>query len=759
MGMPIDLDKVSQILRSARDRGEIALLETEGLTILEAMGIPVPAHLFVEDALAVTKVDLSFFSGNKIVIKVISPLILHKSDVGGVAVVPKELDAIVLTVGAMERKFRGEALVGFTLNQYVPHDAALGNELLLGARWTDDFGPVIIFGPGGIYAEFLATHFKAGSDVSIHSPRLTSPDDLVLNLQQPAVTQLMTGGLRGQRPNVSLDQITEVVRKFGEISAPLMPALISECEINPLVITGHGLMALDILIKLGVGPKQRSPGRPIHKIKNLLQPRSAAIIGVSEKLNPGHIILNNLIREGFSRDRIAVVKPGVESLEGCPCYPDVASLPEPVDLFIISVDAAQAPGVITDIIKGQKAESIILIPGGLEEKQGTEEIISGMQKILDESRGSEWGGPIINGGNCLGVRSHPGHYDTMFIPEYKLPVPKGPVAPLAILSQSGAFAVSTASKLAEINPRYSITLGNQMDLTVGDYLMYLKDDLEIEIFAVYVEGFRPLDGLRFLEAATEITASGRTIVFYRAGRTSAGAHAAASHTASIAGDYAVTRQLAECAGVIVAETLADFEDLTRLFVSFRDKEVRGWRLGAVSNAGFECVAIADNLGQFRLATFQPSTVARLQHIFTEARIERVVDVHNPIDLTPMTGDSAYEQTIQAVMEDAQVDVGIIGCVPLTSALNSLPPGTGHRDDLFREGSIVMRMIKLREEVSKPWMAVIDSGSLYDPMASLLEARGIPTFRTADRALILFNIYCREKMRRTARRQASIALIK
>jgi acyl-CoA synthetase (NDP forming) len=257
----------------------------------------------------------------------------------------------------------------------------------------------------------------------------------------------------------------------------------------------------------------------------------------------------------------------------------------------------------------------------------------------------------------------------------------------------------------------------------------------------------------------EITASGRTILYYRAGRTAAGAHAAASHTAAIAGDYAVTRQLAECAGVIVAETIADFEDLTRMFTYSRNKVVKGWRLGALSNAGFECVAMADNLGNFRLASFEAATMIRLQGIFKEARIEQVVDLHNPIDLTPMTGDLAYEQAIRAVMEDGHVDAGIIGCVPLTVALNTLPPAPGHRDDLLREDSIVMRMARLNQEISKPWLVVIDSGPLYDPMARLLEERGIPTFRTADRALGLFNIFCQEKMRTTARLLAPIAHVR
>ena len=207
------------------------------------------------------------------------------------------------------------------------------------------------------------------------------------------------------------------------------------------------------------------------------------------------------------------------------------------------MDAAQASAALVEIIEREKAESVVLIPGGLEEKAGSEAIVARMHAALARSRSSAWGGPVINGGNCLGIRSVPGRYDTTFIPEYKLPVPKGEPSRLAIISQSGAFAVSKASKLSAVNPKYSITLGNQMDLTVGDYLTYLKDDAGIDLFAVYVEGFRPLDGLRFLEAAREIASQGRTVILYRAGRTPAGAQASASHTASIAGDYAVMRAL------------------------------------------------------------------------------------------------------------------------------------------------------------------------------------------------------------------------
>jgi len=340
----------------------------------------------------------------------------------------------------------------------------------------------------------------------------------------------------------------------------------------------------------------------------------------------------------------------------------------------------------------------------------------------------------------------PGRYDTMFIPEYKLPAPSGPVSPVAFVSQSGAFAVSRMSKLGRLNPKYAITLGNQMDLTVGDYLTYLKDDPGLEVFAVYVEGFTRLDGLDFLRAARAITASGRCVLLYRAGRTAEGAKASASHTASIAGDYTVTSELAKAAGVIVAESLADFEDLVRLFTLLRHKRADGVRLGAVSNAGFECVAVADTLGRFTLPAFDGATSSRLEAIFRAAKIDSVVDVHNPIDLTPMTGDAAYEDVVRAVLEADGIDIGIVGAVPLTSALNTLPAGLAHAEDLTRPDAVGLRLARLKDELPKAFVAVVDAGAVYDPLVALLEQHGVPTFRTADTALRLFNVFVAARLR-------------
>jgi acyl-CoA synthetase (NDP forming) len=287
-------------------------------------------------------------------------------------------------------------------------------------------------------------------------------------------------------------------------------------------------------------------------------------------------------------------------------------------------------------------------------------------------------------------------------------------------------------------------------------LNYLKDDPELEIFAVYVEGFAPLDGMAVLKAAREITASGRIVTLYRAGRTPAGAAASSSHTASIAGDYSVTRELCKAAGVMVADTLGEFEQLVKLSTLLRRKRVRGLRLGAVSNAGFECVAIADNLGTFTLPSLRERTADRLRSILKQRKIDSVVDVHNPLDVTPMMDDEAFEKAVRIVLEDENIDVGVVGCVPLTAALDTLASGRGHHENVYRSTSIGMRLARLNDETSKPWIAVIDAGSLYDPLADLLEENGIPTFRTADEALKSFNLFCTAVMGICERSEVAIA---
>jgi acyl-CoA synthetase (NDP forming) len=438
---------------------------------------------------------------------------------------------------------------------------------------------------------------------------------------------------------------------------------------------------------------------------------------------------------------LSIVKPGLELMEGCPCYPDIAALPSPVDLLIVSVSAASVPEVLSETIALRKAETVILIPGGLGEKQGSAHLGEGVQRSLAESRMTAWGGPLINGGNCLGIRSQPGRYDTFFLPEHSMPPIGDDEGNVALVAQSGAFLASKMSKLPGLRVRYAISVGNQIDLTVGDYLTHLQDDEGVDLFGVYVEGFKDLDGERFLEAARRITDTGRRVVLYRAGRSRSGVDAAASHTAAVAGSYPVSRALARQAGVLVAQTLEDFEGLLQLCSRLVGRSAGEMRVGAVSNAGYECVTIWDGVEFLRPACFSPATNRALLEILEASRIQRVVDVRNPLDLTPMVGDAQYEAAVRLVLEDPGVDVGVVGCVPFTGALNTLPQSSRHAENVASQDSIASRLTRVWDETRKPWIAVVDAGTDYDAMANVLLAGGIPVFRTADRAIRLLGLYC------------------
>lgn len=732
---------------------ETLMLETDGFEILENAGIRCPRRFFVRTPEEARATDFTALGSDLAVIKVVAAHIAHKSEAGGVAIVSNDPTSIDVALRRMVRHFGDQPVAGYAIYEHVPHDSAPGGEWLLGLRWTDEFGPVVTVGPGGVATEFLAAALVPGRDIAVFPPHRTTAAEMRERLSRLAWTPLLTGGVRKQAARATLDDLCAAIEKFERLAEVCRPDGITDLEVNPAVASGGTLVALDVLVKMGTRTVQAPPPRPVKKLKSLLTPSSAAVMGVSERMNPGHIILNNLIREGFDRSSVYVIKPNTTSIEGCQAVASIAALPKPVDLLILSIAAAQVPQALIDVVSDRKAESVIVIPGGLEEKAGTEALVTTMHETLRASRRTEWQGPVVNGGNCLGVLSRPGHYDTMFIPPHKLGSTFGPASPLALVSQSGAFAVSRATRLAGVRPMYSITVGNQMDLTIGDYLQYLERDTDVKVFGVYVEGFRPLDGIAVFDAIRRITLSGRTVVLYRSGRTQEGAKATASHTASLAGDYTVTRELAECAGAIVADTLEDFTDLVGLFTLLHDRPVVGRRIGAVSNAGYECVAIADSLGHLEFASFTATTRSRLAHLFEVAGISALVDIHNPLDLTPMLDDAGYEAAARRILEDVQVDVGVIGVVPATPALNTLAPSPEHQEDVYSANSLATRLLRLNGETTKPWIAIVDVGGLYDPLAQRLQAGGIPTFRSADRALRLLNVFIEERFSHAVRAEA------
>jgi len=782
--IPMDFKKIDRVFDGAAQDNRPFLFEHEVYALLAAAGIKTPQWRFIPAGRRVTRKDLAGFSLGGLVLKVVSPLVQHKTDVGGVAFVAGNATAVNTAIDKILRDLPGRFLAwSKTQNPQASSEAAIpadirksirgvllcekvdfdmigfGTELLIGVRNSREFGPIVTAGAGGVEVEYWNERFKAGQAVSIVSAPLVKKEDIMPRLKPLAVYAKLVKPFRGRPAVLKEAALAETVYRLARLAAHYSPFgrspyVIEELEVNPFVVRSGSLVPLDGLCRFS-RERVHIGDRPVSNISFLLHPASIAIIGVSERMNMGHIILNNILNRGFPRERVFVVKPGMERMAGCVCVPDVASLPEAVDLFVLTLAAEQSCDVMAELIAREKARSVILIAGGLGEKKGTRGLEEKIVELIAASRGRGRLTPVVNGGNCLGIYSKPGRYDTTFIPEYKLRFPKTERSDMAYISQSGAFMVSRVSKFQRIEPLYAVSLGNQIDLRLSDYLRYLKDDDEVKIFAVYVEGFKPGDGYLLAEAARKILAApDRHIVVYKSGRTPEGRLATSSHTASVAGDYSVCKSILEGAGCIVAESLFEFDSFVKSLSSLVAKNVNGNRVGLLSNAGFESVIMADSIGdgeRLELAPLSDGTKRKLAAALGPLGIDKLQDIKNPLDITPVADDAVFCACARALIEDPHVDCAVISPVPMTPAMQTLAPGPGYAESIFSPESTSSRLIGLFREMNKPFVVNIDAGASYDPMASQLEDAGIPVFRRVDEAVQFLRKFVAVARRRKTRK--------
>ena len=591
-----------------------------------AAGISVPAHRFVARPDEVDGGLVSALGSEEAVVKAVSPQILHKSDVGGIAVVRNESGAIrdaVAAVLAASRKAMPEAdLRGALVVRKIRFRAGLGREILAGFRHDRAFGPVVFLGAGGLDTEYLLRALGPGKASGMRSARELDLDGALAMVRGTVVHAALCGGLRSaSRAAIAEEALARLVLSLGalaDIFAGFEPPGglgLGELEVNPFVVSADDgrITALDGLARVH-RPSPLPPARPVVNLRKLLTPGSAVVIGASaEGLNPGRVILRNLVDGGgVPQDRIWAIHPRAETIDGCRAYASPASLPAIPDMAVVSVPADKgADRVVVDLVENHLAHTITLISGGFGETEAGKEAETRMRVAVERSHRRPDGGVLVNGGNCLGIISVPGGYNTFFIPSYKLPIHDAPGTNVACISQSGAHLVTQMSNLdGVIRPRYLISFGNQIDVTVSDYLEYLEEDPAIDVFAVYLEGFRRGDGRRFLEIAGRIVAGGRKVLLYKGGRTLEGQSAAASHTASVVGDYDVCRELVRSAGVVECTTLDSFDDYAMTFSFLAGRKPRGPRIAVMSNAGFECTSAADRLYGLTLARFAPETERR-----------------------------------------------------------------------------------------------------------------------------------------------------
>ncbi len=742
----------------ATDFQAVRLNEIEMYGLFESLGLdPCPSCYLAEGATRATEqiwaenvLKLAQSEG-RFVLKVVGRDILHKTDVGGVSLVTsKELDVhdVLNHVIKMKSKLKAnglsDAIEGFMAGAFVPHKANTpGNEILLSIKQDPAFGPCVILGIGGTLTEWYGKGSGGNSTLIMPASNL-NPETVKEAIEKhPLLSLLCFPSRLYPTAPVAIENLVNWVMTLAQVGLLVGPSGLSsytfeEIEINPAVAHQGKLVALD-----GVGlisqRKWSGDSRPVSKIEPLLKPRSAMVLGVSAKgPNPGRIILENLKKsEGIDPDRLYVVHPKEEFIAGKPCFGSINEIPEKCDLAVIAVPAQGALDAITQLVELDKAEALILIPGGFAEA-GEKDLAESIENVLIEGHKKQGGGPVMVGGNCLGIVSKE-NYNTFFLPSYKLPFNPGRGDNLALVSQSGAYLVTFASNYdGIINPRASISFGNQMDLTASDFVEYFTGISEVNVIACYIEGFRSGDGLRFLEMVRKAKAAGKKIIVFKAGKTALGAQAAASHTASLAGDYAVAKACLESVGAVVTNTLDQFEDYIKTFTLLAGKTITGKRVGIISNAGFECSTVMDRLENLELASFGDKTQAVLDEM-----LPSFAHRSNPIDCTPMTGTKAFVGSCRAILESDAVDLAILSSVPVTPGLDNLPmdPERKHGENLAGKNSQPSLMIDIIHGSAKPAAVVVDSGVIYDPMCRMIEESGIPVFRKIDRAAQAMAAFC------------------
>ncbi len=607
-------------------------------------------------------------------------------------------------------------------------------ELRIGLEHTREFGLVLRAGPGGLDA--LDRRSDRRGTVYAAAELTDAADFLRLFRRTAIYGKLAALTAHDGHPDAQLESCFGALLALARADAAGFALRRVELDCN---CSGGELTIAAARGEIGP-PIVRPLPRPIGKIDRLLHPTRLGIVGVSATgMNFARIILRNLVGSGYPKEQITLLKPGEREIDGVRCVDGLRALDGRLDLLIVAVNAEAVYGLVDEIIDTDKVDAVMLIPGGLGETSSSREPAAAMAARINAAHGKVGGGPVFLGANCLGVVSHPGGYDSWFIPLERLPKPQKKAQRSAVmLSQSGAFMITRLSHNPWLDPRYMLAMGNQTDLTHGDLLAYFAELPEIETLGIYVEGFKDLDGLDFARAVRRAVRNGKDVVVYKAGRTAPGAGATFGHTASVAGDYAMCESVLRHAGAMVAPDVSTFDDLFYIAGALHGKRIGGRRLGAISGAGFEAVSMADSIETsgfaMEMGVLEAATIERLREILKSKRLDALVEVANPIDINPGADDEAHLGIAEAFVQDPNVDAVVVALDPTAPAVRALEssrlrPGF----DINDPASTVALMPPIVARNDKPIIGVIDAGRLYDAFAARLMDQGVCIFRNCARA--------------------------
>ena len=627
-----DQGTVREVLDAVRGDGRSALSAPEAKRVCDAYGIEVPGEGLAtspEEA-----VGLAEEIGYPVVLKIVSPDILHKTEAKGVLVGLKSEDEVSKgyeTIVSNAKAYKSDAdITGVQVQKML----AEGQEVLIGAIKDPTFGPVVTFGLGGILVEVLR-------DVTFRLAP-TSTDDALAMVNGIRTAEVLRG-VRG-RPGVDLDALAAMIARVSELVTDFPE--IAEVDLNPVLAqsrTGRSRStpaSSSSSTPPTSGPPRYSEEEILETMNRLMHPRAIAVVGASEQEGKiGNSVMKNLVNGGFEGE-IYPVNPKATEILGKKVYADVSDLPDGVDVAVFAIPAKFVVDTIAKV--GDKGiATAIMIPSGFAETGETEL----QQQLVDTAR--EHGVRFV-GPNIYGVYYTAGNMSAAFTTPYDV---QGPVA---LASQSGGigmgilgFARSTKMGVSAI-----VGLGNKSDIDEDDLLTFFEHDDATNCVALHMEDLK--DGRSFVEVAQRVSKK-KPIVVLKAGATPAGTKAAASHTAALAGDDKVYDDILREAGVVRARGLQELLQFARCLpilptptgenvVIITGAGGSGVLLSdACYNTGLQLMEMPDDLNEAFMKFIPPFGAAG-----------------NPVDITGGEPPETYRNTVALGLEDERIHSLVLG---------------------------------------------------------------------------------------------------
>jgi acetyltransferase len=441
-----------------------------------------------------------------------------------------------------------------------------------------------------------------------------------------------------------------------------------------------------------------------YNLNRIFNPRQVAVVGASEK--PGSIgsaVMNNLIEGGFP-GKLFPVNPKYETVHGMPVCGAVSEMEAEVDLAVIAVPIQAVAGIAQECVAKKIAGAVVISAGG-------KEVGEAGRQIEDQIRAVAYAGGLrIVGPNCFGIIRPGGNLNASFASE----MPE--IGDLAFVSQSGAICAAILDRACKEHIGFShfVSIGSMLDVDFGDIIDYLGNDPSAKSILLYIES---LTNFRKFISAARSVARVKPIIVLKAGRSEAGAKAAASHTGAMAGEDAVYDAAFKRAGIVRVETIQDLFDCAELMA--KQPRPRGSRLTIITNGGGPGVMAADTLARYGLdpAPLAPETLQKLN-----AFLPPFWSRNNPIDILGDASADRFRRTLEVCFDGKHTDGVCVIVAP--QALT---------DTALLAEALASMMEGRRFPVFACWLG----GKGIERAVEILNRSGIPTHGTPEQAVRAF----------------------